>query len=303
MKIRVATRGSKLSIAQTMLALDSIKKIYPNLEFEIVTVKTKGDIIRDKPLYEIGDTGVFEKEVNQAVLRGDADVAVHSLKDLPSRFSDELEIVYAPVRDPPYDALITKNEAFKSLEDLPEGSIVGTSSLRRIAQTLFVNNRVRIENIRGNLDTRLRKLESERYDAIIVAEAGLIRLGLNIRYTRLPIVPFTPAPGQGIIAVVAHRESSIAKLLKKSADKATWSMLLAERSFVETLRIGCKMAVGAVSFYNEGKLLMISCILSKDGSKGLWIKAKDDASRAEKLGASLAEEIKSYMDKVLDHGG
>ncbi|MEM1873920.1 MAG: hydroxymethylbilane synthase [Acidilobaceae archaeon] len=300
MKVRVATRGSRLSIAQTMLALEHIKRIYPKLEFEIVTVKTKGDIVRDKPLYEIADVGIFEKEVNQAVLRGEADIAVHSLKDLPGRFSEELEIVYAPPRDPPFDAIVFRKSSPKSLEDLPPGSVVGTSSIRRAAQIRFANDRVRVENIRGNVDTRLRKLESGAYDAIVVAEAGLLRLGVSINYQRLPLIPFTPAPGQGLIAVVAPRDSPIAEMLRGRADRATWSMLVAERSFVETLRAGCKAAVGAVSTYREGELVMVSCVLSPSGSKGFWVRAREDASRAEKLGAALAETIKSYMDKVLD---
>ncbi|MEM0339936.1 MAG: hydroxymethylbilane synthase [Acidilobaceae archaeon] len=299
MKLRVATRGSKLSIAQTLLALESIKTVYPELEFEIVTIKTKGDILRDKPLYEIAEVGIFEKEVNQAVLRGEADIAVHSLKDLPSRFSDEMEVVYAPPRDSPHDALVSRRVGVKSPEELPEGAIVGTSSLRRIAQLRFFNDKLRIENIRGNLDTRLKKLESGAYDAIVVAEAGLLRLKVDVPYIRLPLVPFTPAPGQGIVAVVALKDSPIAKMLKNKADRATWSMMIAERSFVETLRAGCKTAVGAVSLYNENKLLMISCILAPDGSRGLWFKMKSDASEAEKLGASMAETVKSYMDKVL----
>ncbi|MEM5873949.1 MAG: hydroxymethylbilane synthase, partial [Acidilobaceae archaeon] len=211
MKLRVATRGSKLSIAQTLLALESIKTVYPELEFEIVTIKTKGDILRDKPLYEIAEVGIFEKEVNQAVLRGEADIAVHSLKDLPSRFSDEMEVVYAPPRDSPHDALVSRRVGVKSPEELPEGAIVGTSSLRRIAQLRFFNDKLRIENIRGNLDTRLKKLESGAYDAIVVAEAGLLRLKVDVPYIRLPLVPFTPAPGQGIVAVVALKDSPIAK--------------------------------------------------------------------------------------------
>lgn len=298
MEVRVATRGSKLSLIQTEIAIKHIKALYPNLEFKIVTVKTRGDIERDKPLYEIRASGVFEKEVNRTVLRGDADLAVHSLKDIPSSIDERLEIVFAPPRDPPNDVLIHRSGSRIAPEELPEGSVVGTSSLRRIAQLKFVNDRVRIENIRGNIDTRLQKLLSGSYDAIIVAEAGIRRLGVNVNYYRLPLIPFTPAPGQGFIAVVALRDSEIARMLRDKMDLRTRSMILAERSFLEELRIGCKAPVGGVSIVNDGKLYFIASVLSRDGSKGYWIKLKGDVTEAERIGRMAGESLKSVINKV-----
>jgi len=297
-EVKVATRGSKLSLIQTEIALRHIKALYPNLDFKIITVKTQGDIEKDKPLYEIRSPGVFEKEVNRAVLRGDADIAVHSLKDIPSSMDENLEIVFVPPRDSPHDVLIHKSGSIVSPEELAEGSVVGTSSLRRIAQLLFVNDRVRVENIRGNLDTRIRKLLEGPYDAIIVAEAGVKRLGLSIAYYRLPLIPFTPAPGQGFIAVVALRDSWIAKMLRDKIDPHTRSMVLAERSFLEELKLGCKAPVGGVALASGDKLIFIASILARDGSKGYWVKMKGGLEEAEKLGRVAAESLKSMVDEV-----
>ncbi len=298
MRVRVATRGSKLSLEQTRIALNHIRELYPNLEFEIITVKTTGDIERDKPLYEFKASGVFEKEVNKTLLRGEADIAVHSLKDIPSSMDERLEIVFAPPRDPPNDVLIHRSGNVVSPEELSEGSVVGTSSLRRMAQLRFVNDGIKVENIRGNIDTRIRKLLSNLYDAIVVAEAGVRRLGLNIAYYKLPLIPFTPAPGQGIIAVVALRDSDIARMLRGKSDKATWSMLVAERSFIEELRVGCKLPIGGVSLVNGNKITFIASVLSRDGSKGYWVKLKGGLEEAERIGRRAAEIVKAYIEEV-----
>lgn len=298
MKVRVATRGSKLSLAQTEIAIEHIRRLYPQLEFEIVTVKTRGDIEKEKPLYEFKTSGIFEKEVNMALLRGEADIAVHSLKDIPSSIDEDLEIVFAPPRDKPNDVLIHRSGNVIPPEELPEGSVVGTSSLRRIAYLRFVNDRVRIENIRGNLDTRIRKLLLNLYDAIVVAEAGVRRLNIDITYYRLPLIPFTPAPGQGIIAVVALRDSSIARMLRGRSDRTTWSMIVAERSFIEELRVGCKLPVGGVSLVDGDKLTFIASVLSRDGSKGYWVKFKGGLEEAESIGRRAGETIRAKIDEV-----
>ncbi|MEM0491306.1 MAG: hydroxymethylbilane synthase [Acidilobaceae archaeon] len=299
MKIRVATRGSRLSIIQSEIALDAIRSIYPQFEFEIVTIKTRGDIENDKPLYEIRDIGVFEKEVNKAVLEDKADIAIHSLKDIPSSISEELEIVFTPPRGPLSDILIHKSGNPVSPEELPEGSIVGTSSIRRIAQLRFINSNIRVENIRGNIDTRVKKLLSGLYDAIIVAEGGVERLKLGLSYYRLPLIPFTPSPGQGIIAVIARRDSRIASMLRGKSDPITWAMVRAERRFLEVLRLGCKAAIGGVAVRAGSGLEFIASILSPDGSRGFWFKFKGDLSSAEKLGEVAGETVKSYLDRVM----
>ncbi|MEM4559126.1 MAG: hydroxymethylbilane synthase [Acidilobaceae archaeon] len=299
MKIRVATRGSRLSIIQSEIALDAIRSIYPQFEFEIITIKTRGDIENDKPLYEIRDIGVFEKEVNKAVLEDKADIAIHSLKDIPSSISEELEIVFTPPRGPLSDILIHKSGNPVLPEELPEGSIVGTSSIRRIAQLRFINSNIRVENIRGNIDTRVKKLLLGLYDAIIVAEAGVERLKLGLSYYRLPLIPFTPSPGQGIIAVIARRDSRIASMLRGKSDPITWAMVRAERRFLEVLRLGCKAAIGGVAVRSGSGLEFIASILSPDGSRGFWFKFKGDLSSAEKLGEVAGETVKSYLDHVM----
>ncbi|MDM7274925.1 MAG: hydroxymethylbilane synthase [Thermoprotei archaeon] len=299
MKVRVATRASRLSLIQAEIALNAIKSIYPNLEFEIVTVKTKGDVLGDKPLHEIGGVGIFEKEVNVAVLRGDADMAVHSLKDIPGSMSEELEIVYTPPRGPVHDVLVHKSDVPIPPEELPEGSVVGTSSYRRKAQLRLVHSGLKIVDIRGNVDTRIRKLLEGPYDAIVVAEAGIERLNIKLKYYRLPLVPFTPPPGQGIIAVVALRDSLIAKMLSGKSDPVTWAMMRAERSFVEELKAGCKMAVGGITLNRGGELEFIASAVSLNGSKGFWVRLRGNLEEPEKLGMEAAEIVKAKLDEVL----
>ncbi|MEM2008162.1 MAG: hydroxymethylbilane synthase [Ignisphaera sp.] len=294
-KIKVATRGSRLSLIQTDIAISYMKQMIPEAEFEKVVIKTVGDIVTDKPIHEIGVVGAFEKDVDKAVLNGLADVAIHSLKDIPSEIPYGMDIVFVAPRDSPNDALIHRSGEVVSPYDLPSGTVIGTSSLRRRLQILSINNELIVKNLRGNIDTRVAKLMNNEYDAIIVAECAVKRLNLDIKYYRLPIIPFTPAPGQGIIAVVAPSDSWIARVLRDKSDRYTWAMMKCERTFLETLRAGCRTALGFVCISHQSNTLTAVANVFVDEGKGIWIQSRSDIDKAERLGERMAEEVKSLL--------
>ena len=243
MKIRVGTRGSRLSIIQTMEVVDKLKAEFPEVEFEIRVIKTRGDIDLETPLYMIPQEGVFEKEIDQALIKGDIDVAVHSMKDYPTETVGEVIIAAVPERKSPNDVFISKNNM--SLHDLPSGSRVGTSSLRREAFVKYVRNDLEVVPIRGNVDTRLRKMLSGEVDGLVIAEAGIQRLKENIRYSRLPIEDFTPPAGQGALAVVIRRDNyKLREILLNVNDYESYMETMIERRIVSILRAGCKTPLG-----------------------------------------------------------
>ncbi len=302
MNLTIAARPSVLSIKQVEIAVNYIKQYIPNFRYKILKVRTKGDLIKDRPLHLIGSKGIFEKEVNKAVLRGEADVAVHSLKDLPSEIDSRLEISLIIPRESPYDILVPRRDlkAPESLESLERGKVVGTSSVRRYALIKYYNPLVIVKNIRGNVDTRLRKLDNHLYDYIVIAEVALTRLGISRPYLRLPLEKFVPSPGQGFIAIVSLKNSKISRILKKLNKRLSWYEMLAERSFLKHSRAGCNVPLGGVAInYGTSMIKFIAAILSPDGNKGIWIKVKGDLSKAENVGKEAGELIYSLYDKVL----
>lgn len=243
MKIRVGTRGSKLSIIQTMEVVDKLKAEFPEVEFEIRVIKTRGDIDLETPLYMIPQKGVFEKEIDQALIKGEIDVAVHSMKDYPTETIGEVIIAAVPERKSPNDVFVSKNNV--SLHDLPSGSRVGTSSLRREAFVKYVRNDLEVVPIRGNVDTRLRKMFSGEVDGLVIAEAGMQRLKESIRYTRLSIEDFTPPAGQGALAVVIRRDNyELREILLKVNDYESYMETMIERRIISMLKAGCKTPLG-----------------------------------------------------------
>ena len=299
MKLRIATRASRLSLVQVDVVVERLRRVVPNLEVELVKVKTRGDIHQDKPLYAIGGKGLFEKEVNKAVLDGRADIAVHSMKDLPSQIDPRLEILMVPPREPPNDVFLSRAGDLDPFR-LPENTVVGTSSTRRKALILHYNPRARVEPIRGNVDTRLKKLETQGYDAIVLAEAGLIRLGVRREYKRLPLDSFPPAPCQGLLAVVGLRDDSrLHKILGQASDPIALREAMAERAFLEAAGGGCHVPLGGVSVHWANRLVFIAAILSSNGEKAFWIKLRGDVQAPEKLGREAGEAIQSAMDRVL----
>ncbi len=243
MKIRVGTRGSRLSIIQTMEVVDKLKSEYPEIEYEIRVVKTRGDVDLETPLYMIPQKGVFEKEIDQALIKGDVDIAVHSMKDYPTETIEGVIIAAVPERKSPNDVFISKNSM--NLQDLPPRSCIGTSSLRREAFIKYVRNDLEVVPIRGNVDTRLRRMLSGEVDGLVIAEAGIQRLKENIKYTRLPIEDFTPPAGQGALAVVVRRDNyNLREILLKLNDYDSYMETMIERRIVSMLRAGCKTPLG-----------------------------------------------------------
>jgi len=242
--IRAAARSSLLSRIQVERVKDYLAQHIPGVKLVHVPVKTRGDIVRDKPIAEIGGVGVFEKEVNKLVLEGGADVAVHSMKDLPSRIDPRLEIVMAPPRGPVQDSLVPR----RGLDPvdptvMPQGTIIATGSPRRVGMLKKVNPGLVFKGIRGNLDTRLRKLDDGYADYLVAAEAGLERLGVERPRLVLDAKKYLPSPGQGIIAVVALKDSPIAGLLKQVSHRRTHVEMLAEREFLKTMDTGCSTPI------------------------------------------------------------
>ncbi len=292
MRLLVGSRGSRLSLAQTDHVLSLLKGIDDSLEFEVVTIRTKGDIDA-RPLYKIDGKGVFEKEVDQAVLSGNVHFAVHSMKDVPSDLHDDLIIASVPKRDSPYDMLICKGNG--SLMSLPSNSIVGTSSLRRLVQLKRVRSDITVKPIRGNIDTRLAKMLNGEYDAVVLAEAGLSRLGLSGLYMgeRLSKDIMMPAPGQGALAVVTRKDSTeLIRLLKRIEDRASRAEVDAERMLLRMMDAGCRMPLGALARAHPSNLLTLeACILSIDGKHVIRAGLSSSMDDAEGLGARVARSL------------
>ncbi|ADY00412.1 porphobilinogen deaminase [Vulcanisaeta moutnovskia 768-28] len=297
MKIRIATRGSRLSLIQSDIVMRMLRRVEPNIQFEVIIIRTTGDLVQDKPLYAIGTKGIFEKEVNLALLKDEADIAVHSLKDLPSEISPGLVIAGFSPRDPPFDVLVVRNDYPSDLMALPSGAKVGTSSVRRRAFLLSVRKDISINVIRGNVDTRINKLIRGDYDAVVIAEAGLVRLindmkSLHIRYARIPLDLLPPAPGQGIIAVVTReKDTNLIDLLRKASDPKAMVEALAERAFLRTVGGGCHVPVGGIAIYDGNYMEFIAGIADINGNRKVIVKIRDSSIDPERLGINAAHEL------------
>jgi len=290
LKLKVGTRASKLSLVQTQLVLDSLKKVNPDLEFEVFTIKTKGDTDA-RPLYTIDRKGIFEKEIDAAVRDGRVDFAVHSLKDIPSELSGELTIASVPKRESPNDVFV--NDKKVKLKDIAGKSVIGTSSLRRVVQIMRLRPDVVVKPIRGNVETRVNKMLKKEFDALVLAEAGLSRLGLtDVIVERLPIENFPPSPGQGAMAVVSKEDNpDLIDLLKTVEDRKSRVEITAERALLLHINAGCRFPLGALATANENKLTLYASIYSADGSKRIDVKKSDELDNAESLGTVVADEL------------
>ena len=299
MNLRVASRGSRLSLVQVDEVMRYLSRVMGGIRYDIVVVKTRGDVVLDKPLYSIGGKGLFEKDVDKAVLDGRADIAVHSMKDLPTSIHEDLDIVLVPPRGDPRDSIIPGIPK-GTIESISPGSIIGTSSLRRRALLRHYNDSLVIRDIRGNIDTRLKKLSGGGYDYIVLAEAGLKRLSLDVDRTIMPVDMFPPAPGQGLLAVVALRESPLARTLKRYTDKIAYSSAIAERVFLAHSNAGCHTPIGGVAIpKGTGLLKFIGAVLPVDGSRIYWLRGEGDLSKPELLGRKMGEEAYTAMDRWL----
>jgi hydroxymethylbilane synthase len=288
--VRVGTRGSRLAIAQTEIALAALRKVHPHVRFEVISISTKGDV-DNRPLFTLDEKGIFEKEVNEAVKQGKVDFAVHSLKDVPSDLSDDLSVACIPKRASPNDVLVTDNG--QKLKDLAPGSVVGTSSLRRAVQLTKTRVDLNVRPIRGNVETRVKKVISGEYDAAVLAEAGLSRLGMkDVIVQRFSIRDFVPAPGQGAIAIVCRSDdAALADMLQQIEDRHSRIAVLAERALIRKVEGGCRFPIGAVAITNEDKLTLYASVFSADGKQSIHIKKSGTATKPEQLGSSVANML------------
>ena len=288
--VRVGTRGSRLAIAQTEIALAALRKVHPHVRFEVIAISTKGDV-DNRPLFTLDEKGIFEKEVNEAVKQGKVDFAVHSLKDVPSDLSDDLSVACIPRRASPNDVLVTDNG--QKLKDLAPGSVVGTSSLRRAVQLTKTRVDLNVRPIRGNVETRVKKVISGEYDAAVLAEAGLSRLGMkDVIVQRFSIRDFVPAPGQGAIAIVCRSDdAALADMLQQIEDRHSRIAVLAERALIRKVEGGCRFPIGAVAITNEDKITLYASVFSADGKQSIHIKKSGRATKPEQLGSSVANML------------
>ena len=297
-KFIVATRPSLLAYTQTQQTVELLKAKNPDCEFEIVKISTHGDAVTNKPLTAFGGTGVFVKELENAILEGKADFAIHSLKDVPTIQPDKLMLAAFPTREDPRDVLLIRNGL--SIDQLNDHCVIGTGSPRRMVQIAELKPKATFADLRGNIDTRLRKLDEGQYDAIVLAAAGLNRLGKQIdEKAFLPVDLCIPAIGQGTIAVECRKgdEETIA-LLKTINNQDTETATVAERSFMKTIGGGCKFPLGAYATI-ENETVQLSVMLGNHHTQQIIrLSDKAAASEAEKLGIKLAEEIIEVANKL-----
>lgn len=287
MKLIFATRPSALARWQTQWVINALRNIHPDLECEEKIITTQGDKVLDKPLPEIGGKGLFTQELESELLSGAVHCAVHSLKDLPVENPPGLTVGCIPARADVRDALISKNAY--TIATLPTGALVGTSSLRRAAQILSLRPDVQIQSLRGNVDTRLRKALEGQYDAIILAGAGLTRLGLEHNVTEwLSLDVMLPAPGQGALAVQCRSDDQTTlDLLAALEDNSTRKAVTAERAFLSGLGGGCSVPVAAFASVNEQGITLMGLVISEDGKKAIHVTRT--GIEAEQLGNDLAQ--------------
>jgi hydroxymethylbilane synthase len=291
--LRVGTRGSKLALAQTQLVIDSLTQLnYPH-EFKIVRITTKGDLDNSKPLFYLDRKGIFEKEINESVVNGNVDFAIHSLKDLPAVIHPDLTIASIPKRESVNDVLISKKK--KRFDQIPHGSTIGTSSLRRAVQIISLRNDLKVVPIRGNIDTRIEKTLNGNYDAIVLAEAGLKRLGKEEYISEIfKINRFLPAPGQGALAIVCKKSNkNLLEFLRKIEHAPSRISINAERSFISKIEGGCRFPIAAYANLSEksSKINFYAKIFSSDGLENIAIKKIGNYDQSEELGNMVANDL------------
>lgn len=289
-KIVIGTRGSRLALWQANFVAAQLKRLV-SCEITIRKIKTTGDKILDSPLARIGGKGLFVKEIETALLNGEVDLAVHSMKDVPTDLPSGLVIGAMMPREDPLDVLVSRDGS--TLEELSEGAVVGTGSLRRRAQLLHSRPDLIISDVRGNIDTRLRKMESGMFDAIVVAAAGLIRMGWSDRITmRIPADVCLPAVGQGAVGVeIREGDEEMAELAGAINHSKTFASISAERALLKKLEGGCQVPIGALGTVGESELKLTAAVANLDGSKLVRGSISGSPERAEEIGIALAERL------------
>jgi len=287
----IGTRGSQLALAQANATADALRARCPGARVELREVTTRGDRDRSTPFSNFGATGLFVKEIERQLIDGAIDLAVHSMKDVPTEMDERLAITAVPAREDARDALISRERL--ALAALAPAAVVGTSSPRRRAQLLHLRADLRIAELRGNLDTRLRKLEEGRYDAIVLAMAGLKRLGLANRVTHaFDIEKMLPAVGQGALALQTRRDDPRVTVAVKTLDVPEAAAAVeAERAFLARLGGGCQMPIGAHATVKGADLALIGCISDPDAKRCFRGRRNGDITNAAAVGEALAEQL------------
>jgi len=302
-KVVIGTRGSKLALWQAEWVRAELERMNPGLRVELNKIKTTGDMILDVPLAKVGGKGLFVKEIEEALLSGKADLAVHSMKDVPTEFPEGLELAVICKREDPRDAFITAPKStIRGFKDLPQGASIGTSSLRRSCQLLSLRPDIRIMQLRGNLDTRLRKLDEGQFDAIILAVAGVKRLGWADRITEIlsPDISL-PAIGQGAVGIECRIDDDFTHKLIAPLNHAESAICVrAERALMKRLEGGCQVPIAAYARIENGKLVMESLVGSVSGDRIIREHSGGRTEDAEAIGTKLAESLLSKgADEIL----
>ncbi|MCH2041813.1 MAG: hydroxymethylbilane synthase [Saccharospirillaceae bacterium] len=289
--LRIATRKSPLAMWQAEHIKARLEALHTGLQVELVTFTTKGDKILDTPLAKIGGKGLFVKELEVAMLAGDADIAVHSMKDVPMEFPEGLELGVICERENPHDAFVSN--AYKSLDELPQGAIVGTSSLRRQCQVQQLRPDLQIKSLRGNVQTRLGKLDAGEFDAIILAAAGLLRMEMDDRIASfIPAEQSLPAGGQGALGIEWRaNDEAIHNLIKPLAHAATEACVMAERALNKRLQGGCQVPIAAFAELEGEQLSLRGLVGSVDGRQMLTTLQSGARADAETIGIAAAEHL------------
>jgi hydroxymethylbilane synthase len=300
--VRIATRQSPLALWQAEYVKAELEKFHPGIKVELMGFTTKGDVLLDSPLSKIGGKGLFVKELEVAMLANEADIAVHSMKDVPMEFPEGLGLAVICPREKPTDAFVSNH--YKSVDELPQGAVVGTSSLRREAQLKAARPDLQIKTLRGNVNTRLRKLDEGQYDAIILATAGLLRLEMADRIAS-EITPeeSLPAGGQGAVGIECRSDDTTTiELLKPLHDQQTAYRVTAERAMNRRLEGGCQVPIACYATLNESgdELYLRGLVASTDGTQVLRDELRNSPDNAEAMGIELAERLLAAgADKIL----
>jgi len=299
-QLRIATRASPLALWQAEHVAERLQALHPGLEVSLLTMKTRGDKLLDAPLAKVGGKGLFVKELEVGLLDGRADLAVHSLKDVPVEFPEGLELALVMEREDPRDAFVSNNYA--SLATMPAGTLVGTSSLRRQTQVRERYPELRVDWLRGNVNTRLAKLDEGQYDAIILAASGLQRLGFDDRI-KAPIAPeeCLPAIGQGVLGIeIRSDDAQLRELIAPLAHAETTLRITAERALNQTLNGGCQVPIAGYAELEDDQLYLRGLVGEPDGSKILRAEIRGNSTQAHQLGVELAQQLLAQgADRIL----
>ena len=290
MNFIVGARGSKLSQAQTNWVISELQKIDSSLSFEFKTITTKGDT-DTRPLFAMEQKGIFEKEIDRAVFEKEVDFAVHSLKDVPSQLDENLIIACIPKREAINDVLITRDGY--DIDSIPSNSVIGSSSLRRAVQITRKRPDLNVKPVRGNIETRINKVVDGKFDGVVLAQAGITRLGTSVKLSKLSLDDFPPSPGQGALAIVCREDDSkTLEILQQIEDPKSRKEIEAERALSDSVDSGCRFPVGAFAISDSISLTLKVAVYSMDGKKSIILEKSDNIDNAIELGKSLGDELR-----------